>query len=365
MIQTPGLLWTILFFVAAIGPLIFLHEMGHYLVARWCGVKAEVFSIGFGREILGWTDARGTRWKLGWLPLGGYVRFAGDLNEASAPDAGWMELPPEERAVTLHAQPVWQRALISAAGPVANFIVAVLIYMALFASYGEVRTPPVIAKVAPNSAAAEAGLKAGDRIVSVNERETVRFSDIGDYVAMRPNQIITLVVARGGRELLINVTPREQQLVSRFGTKATRGLIGILSPPPQIVSLSVSELPGAAVGQVRRVLRSMFDGLGQIIMGYRSARELGGPILIAKLSGEMAAIGWIAFIEFVAMISINLGFINLLPVPMLDGGHLMFQAIEAIRRKPVSMMAQEWAYRTGFMLVVGLMLFVTFNDFTR
>ncbi len=365
MIQSPGLLWTILFFVAAIGPLVFLHEMGHYLVARWCSVKADVFAIGFGREIIGWTDRRGTRWKIGWLPLGGYVRFAGDANEVSGPDDGWQKLPDAERAQTFQAKPVWKRALIVAAGPVANFLVAIVIYMALFASFGEVRMQPVIAGVAPKSAAAAAGLHVGDRILSINDNEMVRFADIGDYVQMRPNQMMTLVVGRAGRELVVNVTPREQQMVSRFGTKASRGLLGIQSPPAEIVQLSVFELPGAAVSQVRRILTGTTVGLGQIIMGYRSAKDLSGPVMIAKLSGQMAAIGWLAFVEFVAGVSVGLGFVNLLPIPMLDGGHLLFQAIEAIRRKPVSLIAQEWAYRTGFFLLVSLMLFATFNDFTR
>jgi regulator of sigma E protease len=365
VIQSPGLLWTILFFLAAIGPLIFIHEMGHYLVARWCGVKVEAFSIGFYKEIFGWTDRRGTRWKIGWLPLGGYVMFAGDANEASAPSGDWQSLPEAERSQILHAKPVWQRMAISAAGPLANFLTAILIYMALFASLGEWREEPVVNRVLPQSAAAEAGLKVGDRIVALNDREAQRFADISDYVALRPNQMITLTVRRDDRELLINVTPREQTLKSRFGTKATRGFLGVGPPRPSRVDHSLIELPVAAINHTGRVLRSIVDGLGQIIMGYISPKELGGPIMIAKLSGEIATYGWIQFISFVALISIQLGFINLLPVPMLDGGHLLFQSIEAIRRKPVSLVAQEWAYRMGFMLVISLMVFATINDIGR
>jgi regulator of sigma E protease len=365
VIESPGFLWTILFFIAAIGPLVFVHELGHYWVARWCGVKADVFSIGFGREIFGWTDKLGTRWKVGWLPLGGYVRFAGDANEASMPDDSWQTLPDEERAHSFPAQPVWKRAAIVAAGPVVNFLFAILIYMALFASFGETRVPALVGDVAPKSAASAAGFEKGDRILSVDGRSISRFTDIGDYVAIRANQMMVFEVERGTDKLSITATPRTEEMTSRFGTKATRGLLGIGSVEPEQVTLGVTELPGAAVGQVFRVVRSMVDGLKQIIMGYVSAKELGGPVMIAKLSGEMAASGWLAFIEFVALISINLGFINLLPVPMLDGGHLMLYAAEAVRRKPVSMVAQEWAFRAGFLLLMGFMLFVTFNDLAR
>jgi regulator of sigma E protease len=365
MSEAPGILWTVMFFIAAIGPLVFFHELGHYLVGRWCGVKADAFSIGFGREVLGWTDKRGTRWKVGWLPLGGYVKFAGDMSAASTPDAEWQSLPEAERAVVFQAKPVWKRALIVVAGPVANFIIAVLIYMALFGVYGEMRTQPVASAVTPNSAAARAGFQPGDRITAINDRQIVRFTDMIDYVLLRPNQLMTITFDRGGVTKSITMAPDEEQLVSRFGTKTSIGRLGLQGAEPERVMLSLTELPGAAVDQVRRVLRSMVDGIVQIVMGYHSVQELGGPLMIAKLSGEMASIGLIAFLNFMAVISINLGFINLLPIPMLDGGHLFFYAIEAIQRKPVALIVQEWAYRTGFVLLMGLMLFVTVNDFGR
>jgi regulator of sigma E protease len=358
---------TFLYFLLVIGPLVFLHEMGHYLAARWCGVKSDVFSIGFGKEIFGWADKRGTRWKVGWIPLGGYVRFAGDENASSGPNETWMNLPDEERAHSYLAQPVWKRATISFAGPFANFLVALFIYMALYASFGETRITPVVAKVAPNSAASEAGFQVGDRINTINGREIVNFTDIAEYVTLRPKQMMTFDIDRAGQAMTITAAPKEEQLVSRFGTKATRGLLGIGASEEQReqVRLSAWELPGAAIKQVFRVLRSITDGLTQIIMGYHSVKELGGVIMIAKVANEVASMGWIALIEFIAMISINLGFINLLPVPMLDGGHLLFQGIEALRRKPVAIAAQEWAYRFGFVFVMGLMLFVTVNDLVR
>ena len=358
---------TFLYFLLVIGPLVFLHEMGHYLAARWCGVKADVFSIGFYGEIIGWTDKRGTRWKVGWIPLGGYVRFAGDEDASSGPNETWKNLPEEERVHSYLAQPVWKRATISFAGPFANFLVAIFIYMALFANFGETRVTPIVAQVAPNSAASEAGFQVGDRIRAVNGRAVTNFSDIGEYVAMRPKQMMTFDVERAGKPLSITTAPKEDKLISRFGTTETRGLLGVGASEKQReqVQLSLAELPGAAIKQVFRVLRSITDGLIQIIMGYHSVKELGGVIMIAKVANEVASMGWIALIEFIAMISINLGFINLLPVPMLDGGHLLFQGIEALRRKPVALAAQEWAYRFGFVFVMGLMLFVTVNDLVR
>ncbi len=365
MIEVPGFFWTLLFFMAAIGPLIFFHELGHYLVGRWCGVKADAFSIGFGREIFGRTDKRGTRWKVGWLPLGGYVKFAGDMGAASGPDAEWQSLPEAERAVVFQSKPVWKRALIVVAGPVANFIIAVLIYMALFGVYGEMRTQPVATGVTPNSAAARAGFQVGDRITAINDREIIRFTDMIDYVSLRPNQLMTITIERRGIAKSITMAPAEEKLVSRFGTEVSVGRLGLQGSGTTRVRLSATELPGAATDQVRRTLQSMVDGLGQIVMGYRSVDELGGPVMIAKLSGEMATMGLGAFFSFVAVISINLGFINLLPIPMLDGGHLFFYALEAIRRKPVALSVQEWAYRTGFVVLMSFMLFVTVNDIVR
>lgn len=362
MIQSPGFLMTLLYFIVAIGPLIFVHELGHYLVGRWFGIKAEVFSIGFGRELAGWSDRRGTRWKLCLFPLGGYVRFAGDMGVASEPDPEFLKRPAEERAQCFQSKPLWQRALVVVAGPVTNLLAAVLIYIGLFAVYGELRMPPVVAEVTRGSAADVAGLRTGDRILAIDGRTISSFRDIGDYVALRPAQMLSFTISRDGSELTVLATPRKQELVSRFGTKMSRGLLGIGSSTPEKVELSVYELPGAAIGQTVRVLRSMIDGLGQIIMGYHSVRELGGPIIMAKLAGESAALGGTAFIDFIALISINLGFINLLPIPMLDGGHLFFYGVEAIRRKPVGARVLEWAFRAGFVLIAALMLFVTAND---
>jgi regulator of sigma E protease len=362
MIETPGFIWTILFFLLAIGPLVFFHEMGHYLVGRWCGVKADVFSIGFGREVTGWTDKRGTRWKIGWLPLGGYVRFAGDLSAVSEPNEEWKALPESERNRTFQSKTLWQRALIIAAGPITNFLLAILIFMGVFGVLGEQRTPNVIGAIQPKSTAALAGFKVGDRITAINGRTIARFTDIGRYIELRPKEMLTFDVVRAGKEINILAAPAEDTMVDRFGNKVRRGLLGIASGPPTLVKLPLAALPGAAVRQTFDVLQSMIDGIVQIITGRRSMSELGGPIMIAKYSGQTAAMGLVTFLGFVALISINLGFINLLPIPTLDGGHLLFYSIEALIRRPVSMMVQEWAYRSGFIALMALMLFATFND---
>jgi regulator of sigma E protease len=360
--QSPGVLMTILSFMLVIGPLIFIHEMGHYLVGRAFGVKADVFSIGFGRELLGWTDRRGTRWKIALLPLGGYVKFAGDMNPASQPTAEWLALPKAERDATFQAKPVWQRFLIVLAGPAVNFLVAILIFMAILAMVGEGRTPATVAAIAPGSVAATAGIQPGDRVTMVAGQRIDRFEDIGDIVRHRAGETLTLEVERGARQVRMAVTPQTDLQRDRFGNEYRIGLLGIAAGSQITVPLTMAELPGAAVRQTVTMTRTMADTLWQIVSGRRSVRELGGPLQIAKLSGQMATLGWLDFVYFMAAISINLGFMNLLPIPMLDGGHLFFYAIEAIRRKPLAPSAQEWAFRSGLALLMTFMIFVTIND---
>jgi regulator of sigma E protease len=365
VIQTPGFFWTILFFLVCIGPLIFLHEMGHYLVGRWCGIKSEVFSIGFGREIKGWTDKHGTRWKIGWMPLGGYVRFAGDMSPVSEANEEWKALPEAERAVTFQSKPVWKRALTVAAGPIANFIVAVVIFMGLIAAYGVVQSPSVIGGITSNSAASRAGFMIGDNITMVDGRTISEFREIGNYVMLRPKQLMTFELLRQGKTMRIIAAPDEVAQTDNFGNTSAIGRLGLASGKLEIVHPSLLQLPGVAVRQTWDILRSTMDGLGQIVIGTRSLKELGGPIQTAKMSGQIATMGGIAFLSFMAFVSINLGFINLLPIPMLDGGHLFFYGIEAVIRRPVTQNAQEWAFKFGFMLLVSLMLFATFNDLGR
>jgi regulator of sigma E protease len=362
MIESPGMLMTIIAFLLVIGPLIFVHELGHYWAGRIFGVKADVFSIGFGREILGWTDRRGTRWKVAWMPLGGYVKFAGDMNPASAPTPEWLSLPAEERNKTFQAKPLWQRFIIVAAGPVTNFILAILIFAGFFLAFGEPRTPPVIQAVMEQSAAAEAGLQPGDRITSVAGRPVERFEDVARIVGIRPGEELAIDLVRGGEAMTVTATPHVDVLRDRFGNTMQRGLLGI-SPTDRVIEpVPVTHVLGAAGRHTWDVVVMMVDTMGQIITGRRSVKELGGPLKIAQYSGQQAVMGWLPFLEFMAMISINLGFINLLPIPLLDGGHLFFYLLEGIRRRPLPAQAQEWAFRSGLALLLSFMIFVTLND---
>ena len=362
MIETPGILLTIVAFAAVIGPLVFVHEMGHYLVGRWFGIGADVFSIGFGREIVGWTDRRGTRWKLSVLPLGGYVKFAGDMNPASQPSADWLALPAAERQRTFQAKPVWQRALVVLAGPAVNFLVAILIISAAVIAYGDERTPPVVAGVGARTAAATAGLRAGDRIVAIGGRSMATFDDLFHYVVIHPRESVRIDLVRDGAPRSVEATLGVLAEVDRFGNHFERGLLGIAPPPAVHVRVGVLRAPVVAVGRTWDYVRMTVDTLGQLVTGRRSIKDMSGPVGMARAAGEQITLGWAAFVSLIVLISINRGCINLLPVPMLDGGQRFFYAIEASRRRPVTPAVQEWAFRTGLAALLALMLVVTVND---
>ena len=361
MLSQPPVWFMLIAFLAALGPLIIIHELGHYWVARWFGVGAETFSIGFGRAIAGWTDKRGTRWKVGWLPLGGYVKFVGDLNAVSMP--GEVEdVPAEKRAQSFHLRPVWQRFLIVLAGPMANFLMAVLIFAAFFAAIGAPRTDNIVVRIQPGGAAAEANLHPGDRIVSIDGRSTRTFEEIFEIVMLRPGEKVPVVVERGGDRVGLPVRIGVDEQQDRFGQRFRVGRLGIYGGVPRYVRLGAGELLPAAADYTVRTTRSIIDGLWQIISGRRSVKDLGGPLKIAQIAGQQATLGLAQFVYLVAVVSINLGFINLLPVPMLDGGHLAFYTIEAVQRRPVSLRAQEWAFRGGLAILFALLLFTTVND---
>ncbi len=362
MIQSPGLLLTVLAFALVLGPLVFLHELGHYLAGRWFGVKADEFSIGFGREVAGFTDKRGTRWKFGWLPLGGYVRFAGDMNPASLPDPEWLALPPEERARTFPAKTLWQRAIIVAAGPVANFIVAVVILAGFAFVFGQPNTPTVLRAVVPGTAAAAAGLQPGDKITAIGGRAVYTFDMIAKYTLLRPKETVRIDFERGGQSLHADAVIGEREEHDNFGNSFRIGVLGVQSGTPVYTPVGLFEAPLVGVRETWRAVQTTLDGLGQILSGRRSVKDLGGPLKIAQVSGERLAMGPAEFVFLIALISINLGFINLLPLPILDGGHLLFYGIEAVRRKPVEPQVMEWAFRGGLMAILALMLLVTFND---
>lgn len=349
-------------FLLMLGPLVTVHELGHYLVGRWCGVKADAFSIGFGKELAGYTDRRGTRWKLSLLPLGGYVQFAGDMNPASQPTADWLDLPEAERAQTFQAKALWQRALIVAAGPLTNLVVAVAILASFNLIYGKPHIPPVVAALVENGAAAKAGIELGDRVVSVSGDKIDSFEQLAEKVAPYPGERLSIEVERAGERLTYAfVIPAVTQR-DNFGNTFKTGQIGIGSGPGEFLPVGPGEALVLGVKETGDIVELMVTGVWQIITGRRSVDELGGPIKMAKFSGEQLSLGWPQFIHFVALVSINLAFINLLPIPALDGGHLAFYAAEAVRRKPAGPRSQEWAFRTGLAFVLALMLFVTIND---
>ncbi len=362
MTENPGFLMTILAFILVIGPLVFVHEMGHYWVGRWFGVHADAFSIGFGPELAHWTDRRGTRWRVGAFLLGGYVKFAGDMNPASTADPRWMELPAAQRERTFQAKPVWQRSLIVLAGPLINLLFAAAILAGFAVAYGENVTPARISAVLPDGAAAAAGIKPGDTIVAVDGTPIERFEQLSRAVVPYPGQTMTLDVRRNGSVEQVPLVVGTRVERDRFGTEYRIGQIGVRSGKPVARDVSIIEAPIVAVRQTGALVGMMAEGLVQIVTGRRPVSELGGPLKMAQLSGEKAARGPADLAFFIALISINLGFINLLPIPMLDGGHLLFYGIEAIQRKPVSARIQEFALRSGLALLLGLMALVTIND---
>jgi regulator of sigma E protease len=351
-------------FLLLLGPLVTLHELGHYLVGRWFGVQAEAFSVGFGKEIAGFTDRRGTRWKLSMLPLGGYVQFKGDMNPASVPDPD----APKEPGSFQHAA-LWKRALIVAAGPVTNLLVAVAIFAAFFAILGKptitgTEDSRVVGGFAEGSVAEAAGIEIGDTIIAIDGRPIAEFSDLRTTVALRPGERMVFTVERAGEEIAVPLTTARKVEVDKFGNESAIGQIGVIAAGGtyKLEDVGVIEAVPLAVKQSWDLMGMMITGIRQIITGDRSFNELGGPLKIAKYSGEQMSLGLVAFINFAALISLNLAFINFLPIPALDGGHLMFYAAEAIRRKPVGPRATEWAYRTGIALVLMLMVVVTVND---
>jgi regulator of sigma E protease len=359
MPQPP--LWLVLIaFVCALGPLVFFHELGHYLVARWFRIPAEAFSIGIGREIVGWTDRQGTRWKVGWLPLGGYVRFVGDMSPASNP-AEASDVPVELRDRAFQFKPVWQRFLVVLAGPAANFLLAVIIFAAFFSLVGTPRTN-VVGAIVPNSAAQAAGIQPGDRILSIAGRDTPTFDDVFSVVLVRPGETVPITVERGGMTYRLRVTLRSGEIEDPSGQKLKRGLLGITSTTKVSDPVPVYRAIPLAMSYTVGLTRTIADGLVQLIRGRVSAKHLGGPIKIAQVVGQGAELGVLPFVQLLAIFSINLGFINLLPVPMLDGGHLFFYAVEAVRRRPISARALEWAFRGGLAVILALLVFTTVND---
>ena len=361
MLTQPPAWFMLLAFLGAIGPLIIFHELGHYWVARWFGVGAEAFSIGFGKEIFGWTDQRGTRWRIGVLPLGGYVKFVGDAGATSAP-ATAPDVPADRRSQSFHLRPPWQRFLIVLAGPMTNFLIAILIFIGFFAAFGKPETPPVVQLVVASSAAERAGIRLGDRIIEIAGRSTPSFEDLQTVVTLRPGETVDIAIIRGGQEMSLPATLGTINQANRFGQQFRIGQLGVGGGKYVLVDLPASRLLPEAISTTYRTTVSMVDGLWQIISGRRSIKDLGGPLRMAQIAGQVASLGLYEFIQLIAFFSINLGFINLLPIPTLDGGHLVLYGIETIRRRPASERIVEWAFRGGLAFLLALLLVATFND---
>jgi regulator of sigma E protease len=356
-------LWTYVApFLIVLTVLVFVHELGHYWVARRCGVRVEVFSIGFGPELFGWTDRAGTRWKFSAVPLGGYVKMFGDADAASTPGAELAEMTEEEKAVSFHHKTLGQRAAVVAAGPIANFLFALVVFAGLFVIVGQPFTPPEIGGVLPDSAAERAGLKAGDRIVAINDQPIERFEEIQRIIQLNLDSPLTLVVRREGKDLRLNAQPTIVEEQDRLGNKMRLARLGIRGGGVEFVRHGPGTAIWRALGETYHQTTGTLKAVGQIITGQRNSEELGGPIRIAQMSGEVAQGGVASLLVFMAVLSVNLGLINLFPVPMLDGGHLLFYGFEALRGRPLGARAQEYGFRIGLVLVFSLMVFATWND---
>jgi len=352
----------VVIFLVTLTVLVFVHELGHYWVARRNGVRVEVFSVGFGPEVYGWTDRAGTRWKISWIPLGGYVKMFGEHD--FDPDADDSAMSDEDCAVSFHHKRLGQRAAIVAAGPIANFVFAILLLAAMFGTVGTSAPLAGVGTVMEDSPAAAAGFQVGDRIDSIDGEPIVWFEDLRLYVRARPETELAFVVTREGRTVDLIAIPEGTEEVGDDGATQRIGRLGVRPDPDQIGFERMSPLAagGAAVERTFGLIGQIMTALGQIIVGSRTTEELGGPLRIAQISGDMAQGGAVNLIFFMAALSVNLGLINLFPIPMLDGGHLVFCLFEAVRGKPLGVRAQEYGFRFGLILVLLLMILATWND---
>lgn len=359
-------LTTLSAFILVLSVVVFFHELGHFMVARWCGVTVKAFSIGFGKEIWGFNDRHGTRWRVALLPLGGYVKFMDDESAASTPSAETLQnMSEEERAGAFHLKPLWQRAAVVAAGPIANFILAIVIFAALFSVYGLTTLEPRVGTVVPDSPAAQAGVQPDDLILKIGDREVESFGDLQQIVTTNPEQDLKFELDRNGQLISLIIRPKLTEHENAITGKAKMPIIGITSKPGaerMHREVSVVEAVGLGVDRTSVIITSTISFIVDLVRGRQSADQLGGPIRIADVSGQVAKFGFQPLLNFIAVISVSIGLLNLFPIPILDGGHLMFYAIEAVRRKPLSEKAQEIGFRIGFAIVLMLMVFATFND---
>jgi regulator of sigma E protease len=361
------LVGTIVPFLFVLTVVVFVHEMGHYLVGRWCGIGVQAFSIGFGPELVGFNDRRGTRWKLSAVPLGGYVKFVGDMNATSTPDSEEIAaLTPEERKVAFHTQPIWKRALTVFAGPAFNFVLTIVVFTVMFSIYGRYVSEPMVAEVRAGSPAEAAGFLPGDRFVTVDGTPIDTFADVQRIVSGRAGDTIIFVVQRGGEEVTLTAVPEISEQQDALGNTVKVGVIGVVNDEalgqPRLVEYS----PGAAlvegVRETGHIIARTGQFLQRFVMGREDRCQLGGPVRIAEMSGKAAALGFEWVVQLVALLSVGIGILNLLPIPPLDGGHLLFYGIESVIRRPVSERVMEAVYRAGLLMVLVFMAFVFWND---
>ncbi|TXJ29160.1 MAG: RIP metalloprotease [Afipia sp.] len=362
-----GLIGYIIPFLFVLTIVVFFHELGHFLVARWAGVKVLTFSLGFGPELFGFNDRHGTRWKVSAIPLGGYVKFFGDDSEASTPSADALQtMTADERKVSFHHKKVGPRAAIVAAGPIANFLLAIVIFAALFTFFGKPSQTARVDSIQENSAAATAGFKPGDVVTAINGDAIESFTDMQRIVSTKAGVPLVFTIKRGDEVVKLNGTPQLREIKDTFGNVHRVGILGITraTGPGDTVTKPVNPATAVWLGvkETWFVVDRTFSYIGGIFTGRENADQVGGPIRIAQISGQVATIGLSALIHLAAVLSVSIGLLNLFPVPLLDGGHLLFYAIEAVRGKPLSERSQELGFRVGLALVLMLMLFATYND---
>ncbi|HEX9881691.1 MAG TPA: RIP metalloprotease RseP [Hyphomicrobium sp.] len=368
--STSGVLFSVLAFLLVLSIVVFVHEFGHFIVARWCGVAVKTFSIGFGREIFGFTDRKGTRWRFAWIPLGGYVKFLDDENAASQPSKDALaRMSDAERAGAFQTKAIWQRTAVVAAGPMANFLLAIAIYTAVNLTVGVRTIAPRIGEVMPGMPAAAAGFKPGDLITKINGWSIEGFEDIQRIVGVSGGRELVVGIDRDGEKLDITVTPKIEEQDDTLGGTFRRGLIGVT---PSRAPGALEAKPVGPVEALRLGVRETYtniaqtlQGIGDIIMRRQAADQMGGPILMAEVTAKVAELGIEPMLRWIAFISANIGFLNLLPIPVLDGGHLLFYGIEAVRRRPLSLRMQEIGFQIGIALVLMLMVYVNLNDLLR
>jgi regulator of sigma E protease len=359
----------ILPFLFVLSLVVFFHELGHFLIGRWCGVKVEAFSLGFGPELFGFNDRHGTRWRIAALPLGGFVKFHGDANDASMPGETFMEtMSAQERKVSFSTQKVWKRAAIVAAGPIANFVLAVAIYTGIFFVHGRSVLLPVVESVATDSAAEAAGFQPEDRIVSIDGAKIDSVEDMERIVQVSSDTQLVFLVDRAGKSVELVATPRRRDVTTPFGT-ARVGVLGVQSrSKPEnwyVETYGLLESAKHAGSETWFVVARTGSYLRGLVSGQESADQLSGPIRIAEVSGEMAKIGVAAVLNLAAILSISVGMLNLIPVPLLDGEHLVYYAVEAMRGKALNERAQQFWIDIGFVLLGSLIFVTTYNDILR